>query len=267
MLPYIIESEEVSENLSAENLLIVDLGTKKEYQQGHIPGAVHMDVGYLRLGTPPAPGLLPDHRDLERNLKSIGLRDSFHVIAYDHDNNAKACRLLWTLEVAGHQNTSLLNGGFTAWIDSGYAVDITTTKPDTGTIKPEFNSEVIADRGYVLDSLGNPNIVILDARSPEEYYGLKSPSLRKGHIPGSVNLNWLDTIDLANNRKFKPQKELLRMLEARGVSKDKEIIVHCQTHQRSSHSFVMLRSLGFTKIRGYAGSWSEWGNDPSLPIE
>ena len=267
MLPYIIESEELSDNLSTANIRVVDLGTTQEFQQGHIPGAVHMDVGQLRLGTPPAPGLLPDDRDLELNLKRIGLRDSCHVIAYDHDNNAKACRLLWALEVAGHQNTSLLNGGFTAWVNSGYPIDVTTDKPDTGTIQPNFSSEVIADREYVLNSLGNPNIVILDARSPEEYGGLKSPSLRKGHIPGSVNLNWLDTIDMENNRKFKPPGELLRLLKARGVSKDKEIIVHCQTHQRSSHSFVMLRSLGFKKLRGYAGSWSEWGNDPSLPIE
>jgi thiosulfate/3-mercaptopyruvate sulfurtransferase len=267
VLPYIIESEVLSDNLSAENLLIVDLGTTKEYQLGHIPGAIHMDVDHLRSGKPPAPGLLPDNRDLERNLNGIGLRDSCHVIAYDHDNNAKACRLMWTLEVVGHRFSSLLNGGFTAWKASGCPIDVAVIKPDKGAMQPAFNDEVFADRECVLDSLGNPGIVILDARSPEEYYGQKSPSLRKGHIPGSVNLNWLDTIDLTNNRKFKPPAELLRMLEARGISKDKEIIVHCQTHQRSSHSFVMLRSLGFTRIRGYAGSWSEWGNDPSLPIE
>ena len=266
-LPYIIESEELLDNLSTGSLVLVDLGTTEEFQQGHIPGAVHMDVGQLRLGTLPASGLLPGDSDLELSLKRIGLNDTSHVVAYDHDNNAKACRLLWTLEAAGHGNASLLNGGFTAWMVSGLPIDVGANNPAPGTIQLRFNPAVIADQEYVLHSLGDPNIVILDARSPEEYNGLKSPSLRKGHIPGAVNLNWLDTIDMTNNRKFKSPGELLKLLEARGVSKNREIIVHCQTHQRSSHSFVMLRSLGFKDLRGYAGSWSEWGNDPALPIE
>ena len=267
MLPYIVEPENLLSTLSADNLLIVDLGTTTEYQQGHIPGAVHLDVGQLRRGTPPAPVLLPSECELELRLREIGLNDASHVVAYDHDNSAKACRLLWTLEVVNHNKSSLLNGGFTAWIESGFPRNMIAVKPATGQFQSKLGTDVIADRDYVLNGLGDTDIVILDARSPEEYSGLKSPSLRKGHIPGSINLNWLDTIDLTNQRKFKPADDLMALLEERGISRDKEIIVHCQTHQRSSHSFVMLRSLGFEKLRGYAGSWSEWGNDPALPIE
>ena len=97
----------------------------------------------------------------------------------------------------------------------------------------------------MLDSLGDDQKVILDARSPEEYNGLKSPSLRNGRIPGAVNLNWIDTIDRDNNLRFKPESVLNPMLAQLGVARDKEIIVYCQTHHRSSHSFVMLRRLGF----------------------
>ncbi len=267
MLPYITESEELLANLSAANLLIVDLGSTEEFHRGHIPGAVHMDAGLLRLGTPPAPGLLPSAENLQQVLRTAGMHNHSHVIAYDHDYNVNACRFLWTLEAVNHGSQSLLNGGMTAWIDGKLPVEVISGTPHAGTFAIEMRGEVIADKKYVVDSLNNPDVIILDARSPDEYNGLKSPSLRKGHIPGSINLNWLDTIDSDRSRRFKSHEDLMKLLKDREIYQDREIIVHCQTHQRSSHSFVMLRSLGFKNIRGYAGSWSEWGNDPSLPID
>ena len=91
--------------------------------------------------------------------------------------------------------------------------------------------------------------------------------MRGGHIPGARNLNWLDTIDTSRNNRLKSSEELREMLNERGITPDKEIITYCQTHHRSSHSYAMLKSLGFPHIRGYAGSWSEWGNSIETPIE
>ena len=266
MLPYIIEPDQLLAELTADNLVIVDLGSATEYQRGHVAGALSMSVGQIRLATPPAPGLLPDQHNLEQTLQSLGLTSDHHVIAYDHANNVNACRLLWTLEAAGHAGHSLLNGGMTAWTDAGFPTQPTANTSAIGTIKVVINAAVCADRTDVLRSLNNSHIKIIDARSPEEYNGLKSASLRKGHIPGAINLNWLDTIDVTNGRRFKPAAELLALLADRGVCKEDEIIVYCQTHQRSAHTFVMLKALGFNHVRGYAGSWSEWGNDPQLPI-
>ncbi len=265
MLPYILEPGELSAKLNDNHLLVIDLGSGEQYQHGHIPGAVHLDVGKLRLGKPPAPGVLPDLKELENTFKFIGLSENNHVVTYDHEFNVGASRLLWTLEAAGHTRHSLLNGGMTAWRAAGFDLQIEPNVPVPGDFRLVFEPDVLADKHYVLESITNPDSEILDARSPQEFNGIKSPSLRHGHIPGAKNLNWLDTIDL-NSRKFKPRDQLTALVHHRGFPSDKEIIVHCQTHQRSSHSFVMLRSLGFKRIRGYAGSWSEWGNDPQLPI-
>ncbi len=266
MLPYICESVELHACVHAPNLLIVDMGSADEYSQGHIPGAIHLDYSALQLGQPPAPGLLPKLSSLENSLRQIGLNANSHIIAYDHDNSAKACRLLWTLETIGHQTHSLLNGGMAAWMDSGFETEQVINSAKRGDFTVDNLENTIVDKEYVLQSFDNEKIQILDARSADEFNAIKSQSSRKGHIPGAINLDWMDTIDSSNSKKLKSKPELLAMVEAAGFSKDNEIIVHCQTHRRSSHSFVMLRSIGFKNLKAYPGSWSEWGNDLDLPI-
>lgn len=267
-IPLVLEPLELEALLPHEDLLIVDVGGR--YHQGHIPGAVHLDYNDLIRGQLPAPGLLPPPDQLQAALHAIGLAPEKHVIAYDDQGNSAASRLLWTLEVVGHKNASLLNGGLAAWQNEGHPIERTPNVAVPQPFSPArgaFNAAVVADRGYVLASLVDARSMLLDARSPAEYNGHKSPSLRNGRIPGAVNLNWLDTIDRDNNLRFKSAPVLNAMLAEIGVVREKEIITYCQTHRRSSHSFVMLRHLGFERIRGYPGSWSEWGNDPALPLE
>ena len=90
---------------------------------------------------------------------------------------------------------------------------------------------------------------------------------RGGHIPGAVNLNWMDTMDPQRQLRLQPAPVLRQLLDLRGVTTDKEVIVYCQTHHRSAHTYWVLRYLGYPRVRGYPGAWSEWGNDPSVPVE
>ncbi|CAJ2377314.1 MAG: Thiosulfate sulfurtransferase [Arenicellales bacterium IbO2] len=265
--PYLIEPRELERMLPGENLLVVDVGNRDNYLRGHVPCATHLDYGALVSGRPPVPGLLPPLENLQESLRRLGLSRETHVVAYDDQGNGRAARLLWTLATAGHAHMSLLNGGLAAWHNEGHPLERGEVRAAPGDFRVDFQPQVLADKSYVLASLGDPRRVILDARSPQEYRGEKSASPRRGRIPGAVNLNWLDTIDRSRNLRFKPDEELRAMLAERGVARDCEIIVHCQTHHRSSHSFVMLRHLGFNEVRGYAGSWAEWSDDPSLPVE
>ena len=111
------------------------------------------------------------------------------------------------------------------------------------------------------------DLALLDARTWEEYRGSRVLAQRGGHIPAAVHLNWLDTIDGGRQLRLKTDHELTVMLSQRGIAPDREIVVYCHTHHRSAHSWMMLRHLGYSRVRGYAGSWSEWGNDARTPIE
>ncbi len=266
-LPLVIEPAQLEGVLGHEELLVVDLSRREQYAHMHIPGAVHLDYGLIVHGQRPAPGLLPDPALLARVLGAIGLKRSHHVVAVDDEGGGKAGRLLWTLDVVGHPSWSMLNGGMHAWANEQHPVEGRAVQPTPGDYPVNYAEGPVATLDWIRQHLEDEDVRILDARTTEEYHGSKSFAARPGHIPGAANLDWMLTMDRARNLRYLPEAELRALLEARGLTPDKQIVCHCQTHHRSSHTYVMLRTLGYPRVKGYPGSWSEWGNHPDVPIE
>ena len=262
-----MEPRDLARRLEQGTLLVVDLSNAPVYARQHIPGAVRLEYSQLLASRPPVMGLLPEEGRLAAALASIGLTPDTPVVAYDDETNNKACRFLWTLDVVGHRHFALLNGGLKAWLAAGLPVDDKPRLVAPSEYPVHYGSEHCADKDYILAHLEDPEVVILDTRSAAEYAGTDKRAFRAGHIPGAVNVEWTQAIDRQNDMKFKPADELREIYESAGVTPDKEIIVHCQTHQRSSHTYMVLKSLGYPRLKGYPGSWSEWGNDPDTPIE
>ena len=266
-LPLVIEPDELQVALGDEQILVVDLSQAQFYHQSHIPGAAHIDYARLIATKPPVMGLLPDVTLLSALFSSLGLTATTHVVAYDNEGGGKASRLLWTLDVAGHSRYSLLNGGFNAWRNEEHPVDTRPAATITQPYTPHLNNkEAIADKQYILAHLNTPNTCLVDCRSPAEYAGRYLRAKRGGHIPGAVNIEWTRALDPQHHMRIKPKEELAALYRLAGITDDKLVIVYCQTHHRSALSYIVLKSLGY-HVRGYPGSWSEWGNDPDTPIE
>jgi thiosulfate/3-mercaptopyruvate sulfurtransferase len=266
-LPMLLQPDELEQRLDDQNLRIIDLCSEESYLSRHVPSAVHLDYAHIVAARPPAMGLLPDEHRLNMMLSHIGLTLESHVVAYDAEGNGRASRLLWTLEALGHEQFSLLNGGLNAWLIEGYPIKQGQETRPLSHFHRYYQGNKVADKEYIFAHLFDPNVAILDARSPAEYHGEDVRAQRGGHIPGAVNFEWTRAIDQERNLRFKPMDELRSILESLGITPDKEVICYCQTHHRSAHTFMVLKYLGYPRIKGYPGSWSEWGNDPDTPIE
>lgn len=267
-LPLLIDPAELASQLGAPDLLIVDLNQPSVYTRAHLPGAVPLDYGRIVTPRPPAMALLPGAEQLADALGSIGLTPERHVVAYDDEGNGRASRFLWTLDAIGHPGgASLLDGGLRAWLAERRPTESGMPAIASARYPVKIGGDVVADKDYVRAHLDDPSVVLVDSRSAEEYAGTMKRAGRAGHIPGAVNYNWTDAMDPARHLRLREPAELKRALGALGVTPDKEVITYCQTHHRSAHTYMVLKILGYPRIRSYPGSWSEWGNLPDTPIE
>ncbi len=263
---FLIQPQQAERFITENSPLIIDLCHPDNYARGHVPGAIHLDYQHLVHGQPPAPGFLPDKVRLQGLVDALGLSLDTEVLVYDDEGNGKASRLIWVLESLGHQKYKLLDGGMHSWANEGHSIEQQANVPESATQAPiTIEHAPNATKQDVLAAIEDTHTIILDARSPEEYAGQRGGS-RFGHIPSSVNMNWLNTLDQNNNMRLRPNAELLKMYADIGVTPDKNIITHCQTHHRSSHTYIVLKHLGFENVKGYSGSWAEWSSDSNLPI-
>lgn len=265
-LPLIVQVDQFALQLDNPDLLLIAVCSEAVFDAGHIPGSKLIKPSELICGVKPAVGKIPSEQELSDLFSRIGLSDSSHVVVYDDEGGGWAGRLIWTLDVIGHKNYSIIDGGLIAWRDSHLSLE-TITQPTVGTqFTAAIDSSQINSLEQVLEQINRDDVVVWDARAKEEYDGVKVTALRNGHIPGAINLDWLDLMDKDNSLKLKPLDKISERLLDIGIDESKKIITHCQTHHRSGLTYIVGKALGLN-ISAYDGSWSEWGNHADTPIE
>ena len=265
-LPLLLEAENLLPHIDDENVLIVDLCSEQSYQQNHLPNAVYLAPSELMLGETPAPGKLPSIEKLSEIFSRLNLKTDTHIVCYDDEGGGWAGRLIWTLDVIGHKHYSYLNGGIQAW----RALELPLSKripshTDASQITVSINSNVIINAEEIMQEINDKNFLVWDARSPAELSGEKVLAKKGGHIPGAINCEWTSLMDKENHLRLR--NDAKEYLESLGITANKKIITHCQTHHRSGFTYLVAKILGFPDIRAYPGSWSEWGNLDNTPIE
>ncbi|GIF77351.1 sulfurtransferase [Asanoa siamensis] len=238
---------------------------REDYAEGHIPGAVFVDLDTELAGAPGRHGRhpLPDPATLQAALRAKGVTNDKPVVVYDAGDGQAAARAWWILRWAGHRDTRVLDGGLQAWRDQGHPITTETPEITHGDIdvKPGALPTLTADDAAKLAKQGT----LLDARVAPRFRGEIEPvDPVAGHIPGAVNRPTTDNTTTDN--KLRAAADLKQAFAASGVRDDEPVGAYCGSGVTAAHTVLALHRAGRTDAALYVGSWSDWVTDPSRPV-
>lgn len=241
----------------------MDGGPKRsDYLRAHLPGAVFADLDRDLSGPPGERGRhpLPSAEDFAMVRSRLGL-GSKPVVAYDDQGGAVAGRLWWMLDAVGHP-VAVLDGGIQAWTGPVEAGEVTAEPERVAAVAwPDDRFIVAGD----IEAAITAGAVLVDARSAARFDGRANPiDSRPGHIPGSVSRPWTDNI--GGDGRFLPVEQLRSELLELGLVPGADVIASCGSGVTGCHDLLAARLIGVDGGRLYAGSWSEWSQDPDRPV-
>lgn len=232
-----------------------------EYKNGHIPGAVNIDLFQLHWFDTTIRGIKDFNRQTRILLSTIGIQRNSEIIFYDNVSGTSAARGVWLLLYFSYKMVKMLDGGFEAWKTARYPIEFKSNPLMQSEFKGKIDKNIISTANELRKSLKNKKTVVLDARSKDEFNGSDVRAARRGHIPSAVNIDWQNNID---NTNFKSTEKLSKIYSE--IPKSSKIITYCQGGYRAANTFVVLKMLGYNKVKMYLGSWGEWGNRMDLPV-
>jgi thiosulfate/3-mercaptopyruvate sulfurtransferase len=267
----LVETLWVSQHLNDPSVRLVEVDVDTQaYTIAHIPNAVGWNW-QTQLSDRVRRDLVPK-TELEKLLGDSGIDPFTTVVLYGDNNNWFAAWAFWQLKIYGHADVRIMNGGRVKWLKEQRELtsDIPFVPKKTYTAKdPDYSL-----RAFVQDLISQQpgSRALVDVRSADEYSGkiLSPPGLpetcqRGGHMPGAFNVPWGKNVN--EDGTFKTVHDLRALYESLGITPDNTVVAYCRIGERSSLTwFVLKYLLGYTNVKNYDGSWTEWGNLVNAPI-
>jgi thiosulfate/3-mercaptopyruvate sulfurtransferase len=236
------------------------------YSEGHVPGAVFVDLDAVLAGPPGAGGRhpLPDEAVFVAGMRAAGVSNQKPVVVYDDASAMAAARAWWLLRYYGHPRVAVLDGGLAAWVAAGHPIDGHEPDPAPGDFEAHPGAMPLLDAAGA-GSLPARGGVLLDARAPERFAGETEPiDPVAGHVPGARNFPSTGNVD--SRGRFLATEALRDGFAEVGVADGVEVGAYCGSGVVAAHELLALELAGFHGAL-YVGSWSDWITDPARPIE
>jgi thiosulfate/3-mercaptopyruvate sulfurtransferase len=232
-----------------------------EFRFGHIPGAVFFDIDTIADLDQGLPHMLPKPAALAKAMSALGLGDGMRFVVYDVLGLYAAARVWWTLRAYGVEEVRILEGGLPKWLKEGRQVEKGAARPrPPRSFTPRLDESFVASLDEVREALASGSTQVVDARPADRFHG-QAPEpragLRSGHMPGSLNLPFVEIIE---HGRLKPPEALKAAFAEHNIDLDKPIITTCGSGVSAAILALAVEEAG-GKVEGlYDGSWAEWGS-------
>ena len=254
----LVTTDWLSQHLNDPKLVMLHVSANRTaYDSGHIPGARFVPLSDLVVTRDGIPNELPEPAALQKVIEAAGVSDDSRVILYGDASVLPATRAYFTFDYLGHaEQTALLDGGLAKWRGEGKPLSKESVPAVQGRFTPRPNPGIVVQMDAVKQLSGKTaspqSEVLLDARPAADYRGEKG-----SHIPGAVNLYWMNDQQSKDNQALVPEAALRTLYESLGVTPDRKVVTYCHSGMQASQSYFTLKYLGYD-VRMYDGSTSEW---------
>jgi thiosulfate/3-mercaptopyruvate sulfurtransferase len=236
---------------------------RRQYEQGHVPGAVYFDLNRDLSSPVQAHGgrhPLPRWDDLIPKLEAAGISSGdgasqTRVVVYDDSRFAFAARLWWLLKYLGHDAVAVMDGGFRAWQQAGYPLSAAIPQPRSGRFQPAPRPDRVVTLEQVRQRKDQDGVVLIDSRAPERFRGEVEPiDPVAGSIPGAVNYFWQAVTDAGGF--MRPTADLAQHWS--DLDGTEEVIVYCGSGVTACVNLLSQTLAGQPMGKLYVGGWSDW---------
>ncbi len=270
--PQLISTDQLAVLMATSEPILLDVrGAWTEYLQNHLPAAQWLSMETLRASRNGLPFQLLAPEAYFNLFSRFGIRGDRPVVVYSAGESldVEATFVAWILASAGQPSVYLLDGGYAKWQLENRPLARRYPRMAVSNFPTRAFAPEVASLEEVRRAVERSDVLLVDARNPQQFEGSAGAQMRRGHIPGAVNHPWqadLEKRDLA--LVWKSAADLQVGYTAKGITQDRDIIVYCNTSTEASHVFFALRYLlGYPRVRIYVGAWSEWAEREELPIE